>query len=122
MKMEEIGDIEFFQPASLKHNCPLSKYESKYECRNGEFEMIDHENACSGRSGILKCPKSLPYLCMDQSSYHCSRRSCPTLVDPCPQPIEPLGKEDEDIFKPSNMVSKDFLTTLQSNPNLLFRF
>ena len=104
--MDEIGDIEFFQPASLKHNCPLSKYESKYECRNGEFEMIDHENACNGRSGILKCPKSMPYLCMDQSSYHCSRRSCPSLVDPCPEPIEPLGApEDEDIFKPSNMVS-----------------
>ena len=102
--MDEIGEIEFFQPGALKHNCPISTYENKYECRNGEFEMVDHQNSCSGRSGILKCPKSEPFLCMSQSSYHCSRRPCPFLVDPCPEPVVPAENQN-DILEPSNMVS-----------------
>lgn len=104
--MEDIGEIEFFQPGALKYNCPISAYEFKYECRNGEFEMVDHDNACSGRSGILKCPTSLPYLCTDQSFYHCSRRSCTSLVESCPEIVEPgsVGNQN-DIIKPSNMVS-----------------
>ena len=107
MTMEDIGEIEFFQPGALKHNCPISTHEIWYECRNGEMEMLDHDNACSGRSGILKCPKSLPYLCTGPSrGDYCSRDSCGSLVESCPKPIEPepVGNQN-DTIKPSNMVS-----------------
>ena len=104
--MEDIGEIEFFRPEALKHACPTSDYEFKYECRNGEFEMIDHKNYCSGRSGILKCPTSMPYLCNDHSFYSCSERYCPTAVDgiyePCP---ERVVADQNNIIKPSNMVN-----------------
>ena len=95
--MEAIGEIQFFQPGKLKENlpnCPISNFESKYECQNGEFELIEQQNKCEGRFGILKCPKTKPYLCNGpwlangDRPVFCAQQSCLSLVpsESCPQP------------------------------------
>ena len=120
--MDDIGEIEFFQPARLKENCPISIYESKYECRNGEFELLDLQNKCEGRFGILKCPKSIPYLCNGPSfangerSVFCAQQTCFSLVPPesCPQQAVVDASNEMVLTLLPNFVSNLTLMDLNS--------
>ena len=114
--MDDIGEIEFFQPGRLKENlpnCPISTYESKYECRNGEFELVDQQNKCEGRFGILKCPKTMPYLCNgpwfanSNRSFFCAQQTCLVLVpsESCPQAA---------VVDTTNKIRDTLLTNLVS--------